>query len=456
MSNIKMTLSAHRDYFESGATRRVKDRQATLCALQEAIRNREYEILQALYADLGKSSAEGYMSEVGMVLQETSYMLKHIKAFARERRVRTPLAQFPAKSSVKPCPYGTVLIISPWNYPFLLSMGPLADALAAGNTVILKPGEEAEATGRVMAELVEDTFPAGLVSVVRGGKQETGWILDEKFDYLFFTGGKEAGKLVMEKAARHLTPISLELGGKSPCIVDQTANIPLAARRIVFGKFLNLGQTCVAPDYLLVHSSVRDKLLACIQREIQRQFGKKPLENPSYGKIINEKHFRRLLNLLRDEHVVIGGACDGNRRLSPTVLSEVSMDSPVMQEEIFGPVLPILEFKNLEEAMEIIRAYPSPLALYLFTGRTSVKKRIITELSFGGGCVNDTIVHLASAHMGFGGVGESGMGAWRGKTGFDTFTHYKSLVDKKTWLDFPFRYNPYTNKKEKTIRMFVR
>lgn len=455
MNHIKEILAEQKDYFEAGKTRSIKSRFQSLCALEEAVRTREYDILQALYEDLGKGSTEGYMSEVGMVLEEISYMKKHLKAFAKDRRVRTPLAQFPAKSSVKPCPYGRVLIISPWNYPFLLTMGPLTDALAAGNTAVVKPAKDSAAASQVMAELLEDTFPRGLAAAVTGGRQENSGLLDEKFDYIFFTGGKAAGRDVLKKAARHLTPVSLELGGKSPCIVDKTANIPLAARRIVFGKFLNLGQTCVAPDYVLVHQSVSSKLLACIREEIQRQFGKKPLSSSSYGKIINERHYHRLLALLEGETIQIGGKCDGTGRIEPTVLTGVTLDSPVMQEEIFGPILPIMQYEHLEDAIDVIKSYPAPLALYLFTGRGSVKKRITTEISFGGGCINDTIVHLATPYMGFGGVGESGMGAYHGKAGFDTFTHYKSLVDKKTWLDLPFRYSPYTEKKERMIRRFM-
>ncbi len=456
MEDIKHILNLQRDYFQSGKTCSLESRKQALLALQSAVQSREYEILQALYEDLGKGAAEGYMSEVGMVLTEISYMLRHIRSFAKEKRVKTPLVQFPAKSYVKPCPYGTVLIMSPWNYPFLLSMGPLADALAAGNTVILKLGADAAAARAVIAELVKETFPPGLVSVVTGGRRENSRLLEEQFDYIFFTGGKETGRIVLEKAARYLTPVTLELGGKSPCIVDKTANIPLAARRIVFGKFLNAGQTCVAPDYLLVHSSVREKLLSCLRKEIQRQFGKRPLENPLYGKIINEKHFHRLLGLMEGEQIAIGGKCQGSGRIEPTVLTGITLDSPVMQEEIFGPVLPLLEFETLEEAMETVRQYPSPLALYLFTKRKLVKKRITAELSFGGGCINDTVIHLATPHMGFGGVGESGMGAYHGKAGFDTFTHYKSLVDKGTWLDLPFRYSPYTEEKIRMIRRFMK
>lgn len=454
-AEIHELVCRQKEYFQAGRTLPLKARLRALSALEGSVREMEYEILQALRDDLGKSSTEGYMSEVGMVLEEIAYMKKHVKRFVKDRTVRTPLVQFPAKSYVRPCPYGTVLIMSPWNYPFLLTIGPLIDALAAGNTAVLKPGRDSAATSRVIAKLVRNTFPEELVSVVEGGREENRRLLDEKFDYIFFTGGKEVGRLVMEKAARHLTPVSLELGGKSPCIVDETADIPLAARRIVFGKFLNLGQTCVAPDYVLVHSSVKEELLQYMEKEIKRQFGQQPLDNPDYGKIINEKHYQRLIGLIAEENIRTGGTCDTQRRMEPTIVTDASVNSPCMQEEIFGPVLPVLEFETLKEAIEITRLYPTPLALYLFTKKKAAKEKVTREISFGGGCINDTIIHLATVHMGFGGVGESGMGAYHGKAGFDTFTHYKSLVDKKTWLDLPFRYQPYTKTKEKLIRKFL-
>lgn len=456
MKDVKEILNSQRAYFKTGATRSVAARKSALEALRNNIREMEYDILEALKTDLGKSAPEGYMSEVGLVLEEIGYMLKHVKALAKEKRVRTPLVQFYARSYVKPCPYGNVLIMSPWNYPFLLTMAPLVDALAAGNTAILKPGNASAATSGIMAELVAKTFPPQLVSVVEGGREANSQLLEEKFDYIFFTGGKTVGRLVMEKAARHLTPVSLELGGKSPCVVDETANLPLAAKRIVFGKFLNLGQTCVAPDYLLVHRSVKEELLAHIETAIRAQFGSAPLSNPDYGNIINEKHFQRLVGLLQGEHARIGGKYDDCRRIEPTVLTDVSMESPVMQEEIFGPVLPVLEFDAIEEAIEMIEMHPTPLALYVFTQKKSMKDKMTAEVAFGGGCVNDTIIHLASTYMGFGGVGESGMGAYHGKAGFDTFTHYKSMVDKKTWIDLPFRYAPYAKWKTKIVRAFVK
>ena len=456
MRDIKEILDCQKAYFKTGATRSIAARESALESLKNKIRSMEYEILEALKQDLGKSAPEGYMSEVGMVLEEISYMQKHLKGLAKEKRVKTPLVQFHSKSYVKPCPYGTVLIMSPWNYPFLLTMAPLVDALAAGNTAILKPGNASAHTSRIMARLVEKTFSPQLVTVVEGGREANSLLLEQKFDYIFFTGGKTVGRLVMEKAARHLTPVSLELGGKSPCVVDETANLPLAAKRIVFGKFLNLGQTCVAPDYLLVQRNVKDELLAHIEKAIRIQFGTVPLANSDYGNIINEKHFQRLIGLIQGQTARIGGKYDDCRRMEPTVLTDVTMESPVMQEEIFGPVLPVLEFDDIEEAIKMIEKHPTPLALYVFTQNKSVKEKLTEEIAFGGGCINDTIIHLASTSMGFGGVGESGMGAYHGKTGFDTFTHYKSLVDKKTWIDLPFRYAPYTRWKTKIVRAFIK
>lgn len=456
MKDIACLVSQQKSYFKSGITLSVDFRIRALKKLQETIKNMEYEILESLREDLGKSSAEGYMSEVGMVLEEISYMLHHIRRFAADKRVPTPLVQFPATSYVKPCPYGTVLIMSPWNYPFLLSAGPLVDALAAGNTAVIKPGNAASVTSHVLGRLIEKAFPPELVTVVEGGREENSLLLEEHFDYIFFTGGKEAGRMVMEKAARHLTPVSLELGGKSPCIIDKTANLALAAKRITFGKFLNLGQTCVAPDYILVHQSVKERFLLYLEKEIKKQFGAMPLDNPDYGKIINQAHFQRIIKLMQDETVRIGGTFDTERRLEPTVLTGVTMESPSMKEEIFGPVLPVLEFHDFQEVKDIIDMHPTPLALYLFTESKALKEKVTKEIAFGGGCINDTVIHLASVHMGFGGVGESGMGAYHGKAGFDTFTHYKSLMDKKTWLDLPFRYSPYTPLKTKLIKLFMK
>ncbi len=443
-SEIAAALAAQRSHFKSGATLPVAFRVAMLKRLYAAVQSRRDEILAALTADLGKSGYEGFMCEVGLSLTEISYMIRHVRRFAAEKRVRTPLAQFASRSYQKPVPYGTVLVMSPWNYPFLLAVEPLANALAAGNTVVLKPSAYSPATSGVIARLIEETFPPEYVSVVTGGRQENSALLRQKFDLIFFTGSQAVGREVLRAAAEHLTPAVLELGGKSPCIVDETANIKLAARRIVFGKYLNCGQTCVAPDFILCHASVKDKFVAAVREEIAVQYGENPLENPDYGKIINDKHFRRLLGLIRQDKVVAGGRSDeATCRIEPTVLDNVSWEDAVMQEEIFGPIMPVLSYESLEEVIARLQVWPKPLALYIFSENRAAINAVTSRISYGGGCVNDTIIHLATSEMPFGGVGESGMGGYHGRAGFDAFSHTKSIVDKKTWIDLPVRYQPY-------------
>ena len=454
---INAIVAAQRKYFQTGATLPVSFRIDALRRLYDAVSGSEKEIHDALRKDLGKSGFESYMCETGLVLEEISYMLKHVRRFAGEKRVRTPLSQFHSRSYKKPSPYGVTLIMSPWNYPFMLTLSPLVDALAAGNTAVVKPSAYSPWTSEVIRQILTKCFEPQYVSVVTGGRAENTCLLHEHFDYIFFTGSQSVGKEVMRSASDHLTPVTLELGGKSPCIVDQTANIKLAARRIVFGKYLNCGQTCVAPDYIYCHRSVRDRLIREIQKQIRRQFGKKPLDNKNYGKIINEKHFDRILGLIDKEKVVFGGNSDRDAlRIEPTVMDNVTFSDAVMQEEIFGPVMPVLTFDSLDEVIRNINAMPHPLALYLFTSSKTAAKKVAARCGFGGGCINDTIIHLATTEMGFGGFGESGMGSYHGKTGFDTFTHYKSIVDKKTWLDLPMRYQPYRKMHGKMVRFFLK
>lgn len=454
--NTAAIVRRQRAFFDTGWTRDLSHRLSALRRLARGIKDMREDIYKALKEDLGKSAAESYMSEVGMVLSEIRYMEKHLLSLSKPRLVSTPLAQFPSASYILREPYGTVLIMSPWNYPFMLALEPAVDAIAAGNTVVIKPGSYSSATSRVLEELVSTYLPPQLAAVIQGGREVNQDLLDQKFDYIFFTGGKTVGRLVMEKAAAHLTPVTLELGGKSPCIVDQSANLKVAADRIVFGKFLNLGQTCVAPDYILVHESVKKALLLELKIALKKQFGENPLANPNYGHIINEKHFRRLLGLLEGETPYVGGQHDGVNRIAPTILDQATLDSPCMQEEIFGPILPVLTFRTWPEALDIIGHNPTPLALYLFTEKASVKKWVLGRVQFGGGCVNDTLIHLATSHMGFGGVGTSGMGSYHGKHGFDTFTHDKSIVDKATWLDLPVRYQPYHPIKYLMLQFFLR
>lgn len=454
---IKDLVTRQRKYFQTGATLPVSVRVDALKRLYGVISGCEKEIHTALKRDLGKSGFESYMCETGLVLEEISYMLKHIHRFAREKNVRTPLAQFHSRSFKKPSPYGVTLIMSPWNYPFMLTLSPLVDALAAGNTAVVKPSAYSPHTSDVILQILSQCFDPEYVAVVTGGRAENTCLLREHFDYIFFTGSQFVGKEVMRNAAEHLTPVTLELGGKSPCIVDKSANIKLAARRIVFGKYLNCGQTCVAPDYIYCHRSVKDRLVKEVQKQIQKQYGKQPLRNPNYGKIINEKHFDRLLGLIDKNKTVHGGGSDRHAlRIEPTVLDNVTFADAVMQEEIFGPIMPILIFDNLDEAIRNINAMPHPLALYLFTSDKAAAKKVTSRCGFGGGCINDTIIHLATTEMGFGGFGESGMGSYHGKVGFDTFSHYKSIVDKKTWIDLPMRYQPYRKLHEKMIRFFLK
>lgn len=413
--------------------------------------------MDALQADLGKSAAESYMCEVGIVLSEISYMLKHVRAYAKEKRVRTPLAQYVSRSYVKPSPHGVVLIMSPWNYPFMLTLDPLVDALAAGNTAVLKPSAYSPHTSAVLQSLIAECFEPEYVAVITGGRAENQHLLKESFDYLFFTGSPAVGKEVMRHAAGTLTPVTLELGGKSPCVVTKSAKLKLAARRIVFGKFLNCGQTCVAPDYIYCDAAIKEELVRELIRETKRQYSIRALSNPDYGKIINEKHFHRICGLIDPDKVVYGGGSDSESlRIEPTILTDVTWDDAVMQEEIFGPVLPILTYDDLDDALEIINSRPHPLAFYLFTEDKAEMRYVTDVCSFGGGCINDTIIHLATSNMGFGGVGNSGMGSYHGKAGFDTFSHKKSIVDKKTWMDLPMRYQPYSEFYDKMIRMFLR
>lgn len=450
-------INLQKKFFAAGKTLLVKNRIDILKKLKQNIIKYEDKINSALKSDLGKSAFESYMCETGLVLSELTYMIKHTKSFARERRVRTPLAQFPSRSYVKPSPYGTVLIMSPWNYPFLLTIDPLVDALAAGNTAIIKPSAYAPATGKVICELINETFPPEYVTVIMGGREENRCLFEQEFDYIFFTGSQAVGKEVMLHASQKLIPVTLELGGKSPCIIDETADITLAARRIVFGKYLNCGQTCVAPDYLYCHYSIKEKLLSAIRREIILQQGENPLEEINYGKIINEKHFTRISNLMKDVTVFHGGKTSPKtQQIEPTILTDVTWNSPVMQEEIFGPLLPIMEFDDINEVIHTINSKPHPLALYLFTTDKKTVKKVTESCNYGGGCINDTIIHLATSNMGFGGVGASGMNSYHGLEGFNTFSHKKSIVDKKLWLDLPMRYKPYTKSNEKIMKMFLK
>ncbi len=455
---IQALLEKQRKFYRSGTTIPVKFRVEQLRKLYATVKKYETEINDALKADLGKSHYEGFMCESVLVLTEISYMIKHTKKFAKRKTVKTPLAQFHSHSYKQPVPYGNTLIMSPWNYPFLLTLDPLADAIAAGNTAIVKPSAYSPATSAMVEKIIKECFTPEYVAVVMGGRAENSALLEQKFDFVFFTGSQAVGREVLRHTAEHLTPAVLELGGKSPCIVDASANIKLVAKRIVFGKYLNCGQTCVAPDYILCERSVKDAFVAEVKKQIKLQYGENPLENKDYGKIINEKHFTRLCGLIDQKKVVVGGKTNPDScQIAPTVMDNVTYDDAVMGEEIFGPIMPIITFDSFDKVVEELKDKDKPLALYLFSSDKKHIKRVTTELSYGGGCINDVIIHLATSEMGFGGVGESGMGAYHGKAGFDAFSHYKSIVDKKTWLDLPMRYQPYKSKLyEKMLHMILR
>lgn len=454
---IEALIKAQRAYFAIGATLGLSARKAALRRLKEAILAHEAEICAALAADLGKSRAESYMCEVGMALAELSFAQKHLAGWMRDERVCTPLAQFPARSFTVRQPYGVVLIMSPWNYPFMLTLCPLVGALAAGNCCVVKPSAYSPATSAVLRKILSACFAPEHAAVVEGGRAENQALLDQQFDYIFFTGGVTVGREVMAKAARHLTPVTLELGGKSPCIVDATAKLDLAARRLVFGKLLNCGQTCVAPDYLLVDRRVKDELLAHIKKWIRAMYGENALDNEGYVHMINQRHFDRVMGLIDPAKAVFGGKGDAaSLRIQPTILDGVSPDDAVMQEEIFGPVLPVLAFDKIDEALAFVNSRPHPLALYVFSQSKAVQQLFLRRSLFGGGCINDTIIHLATSRMSFGGVGESGMGGYHGKKSFEVFSHQKSIVKKYTWMDLPVRYAPYTPIKEKLLRLFLR
>lgn len=446
MKDITEILKQQRKYFAQGKTLPVATRKEYLRKLGQAITIHEKEILEALRKDLNKAPFEAYGTEIGMVREELKTVSKNLENWARPSRKRTSLMNFPSVSRIYSEPYGIVLIIAPWNYPFQLALSPLVGAIAAGNCAVVKPSNYSPNTSAVIELILSEVFSEEYVAVIQGGREANQSLLSQKFDYIFFTGSVEVGKTVMRAAAEHLTPVTLELGGKSPCIVDETANLELAARRIVWGKFINSGQTCVAPDYLLVQSSVKAELMNKMKKYIVKFYGTDATKNENFPKIINEKHFQRLLSLMKDEEIVIGGqSSKETNQIAPTILDHVSWNSAIMQEEIFGPILPVMEFNSLEELIPQINARPKPLALYYFTTSKANERKIIRHISYGGGCINDTVMHIASTHMPFGGVGESGMGRYHGKDSFDTFTHKKSVLKKSLLVDIPLRYPPYKN-----------
>lgn len=454
---INEVVELQRQYFETNQTKDVNFRLAKLKELKNNIIAMQSQICEALKQDLGKSSTESYMAEIGMVLSELNYIIKHLKNWAKPDKVKTPLNNFTAKSFITYEPFGVVLVIAPWNYPFLLSLDPVIGAICAGNCVVLKPSKEAPNVGKVIKELLSNTLEDKYVYTMLGSSFANQVILEQKYDYIFFTGGKRVGRIVASKAAENLTPTSLELGGKSPCIIDQDSNLKLAAKRVAFGKFLNVGQTCIAPDYCLVHSSIKQEFLKLLKQEIALQYSTDALNNNDYGKIINQKQFEWLTSLINKEKVVYGGKTNPQTlKIEPTVLDNVILDDAVMQDEIFGPVLPIIEYNSLQEALKIVKTFAKPLAFYLFTNNKAVQKFWLTNVSFGGGCINDCIMHIANLHLPFGGVGDSGMGKYHGKQSFLTFSNMRSVVKQSKKLDLPIRYQPYTKTKNKLIKTFMK
>ncbi|HDR7632011.1 MULTISPECIES: aldehyde dehydrogenase [Bacillus] len=440
--SISSIVNKQKQYFYNGYTRSIETRKNNLKKLYDGIQRFEGEIFQALKLDLNKSVHESFTTEIGYVLKEISFQMKHISSWSKPKRVRTALTHFGSKGKVVPEPYGVTLIIAPWNYPFQLAIAPLVGALAAGNTVVLKPSELTPNVSKVLTRMLGELFPEELVSVVEGGAQESTALLKEPFDYIFFTGSVGVGKVVMEAAAKKLTPLTLELGGKSPCIVHKDAKLDVTARRIVWGKFLNAGQTCVAPDYMYVHSSVKEQLIEALRHEIAEQYGKDALQNDNYVRIVSERHFERLCTFLQDGKPVIGGNYTKETlHIEPTVLTNVTWQSAVMEDEIFGPILPIIEYDKIEEVIETIQHHPKPLALYVFSEDRKVQEKVTSNISYGGGCINDVVYHLATPYLPFGGVGSSGLGSYHGEQSFRTFSHYKSILSQSTAFDMKIRYS---------------
>jgi acyl-CoA reductase-like NAD-dependent aldehyde dehydrogenase len=454
LTSIRDVIAQQRQFFATGKTKDLDFRLAQLKTLKQAILSNESQILAALKADLNKPELEGYY-EIVSTIEEINCALKHLKSWAKPQKIKTSLQQFPASAWRSPEPLGVVLIIAPWNYPFSLLLSPLIGAIAAGNCAILKPSEIAPHTARLSAEIVGRAFEPNYIAAIEGGVETSQQLLQEKFDHIFFTGGTRIGQIVMEAAAKQLTPVTLELGGKSPCIVDADINLKEAAKRITWGKFLNAGQTCIAPDYLLVDSRIKSDLTAAIAQCLEEFYGSDPSQSPDYACIASVRHFERLAALLEGGEVLIGGQVDaGERYIAPTVIENVAPDSPLMQEEIFGPILPVLEYSNLEAAIAFINSRAKPLALYLFTNDRAKQAQVLATTSSGGVCLNDTIMQVGVIDLPFGGVGDSGIGSYHGKASFDTFSHYKSVLRRSLRFDLNWRYAPYRGKLERIKRLF--
>jgi len=451
---IQQIVGIQRQFFATGKTKELDFRLQQLNKLKVAIKDNDRAILDSLYADLHKPEFEGCF-EIA-VTQDIDFALKNLKSWVKPKKVKLPLVQMPGSARIYPEPFGVALIIGPWNYPFSLLISPLIGAIAAGNCTILKPSEVAPNTSQVVAKIIKETFEPEFIAVIQGGVETSQQLLEEKFDHIFFTGGTKVGKIIMEAAAKHLTPVTLELGGKSPCIVDCDLNLTEAAKRIVWGKLINAGQTCVAPDYLLVDRQIKSDLLVEMQKCINDFFASDPANSPDYARIINQKQFDRLTGFLRDGNIVIGGETNASDRyIAPTVIDGVTLDAPIMQEEIFGPILPVIEYENLDSALEIVNNRPKPLALYIFSRNKKVQQRILQVTSSGGVCINDTVLQVGVSELPFGGVGNSGMGNYHGVASFNTFSHHKSVLTKSFLLELNWRYAPYKEKLAQFKKMFT-
>lgn len=446
MENYSPLLKKQRDFFTTEQTKKLSFRLDALNKLRNAIKSHESEFLQGLKEDLNKSEFDAYSTEIGIVLEEIRFAIKNIHQWSQPRKVKTPVTHFGARSYIYPEPYGVALIISPWNYPFQLAVAPLIGAIAAGNCAVLKPSELTPKTSEILAKVIREIFPEEYVSVARGGVETSQALLKEYFDYIFFTGSVSVGKVVMEAASKHLTPVTLELGGKSPCIVHKDANLKIAAKRIAWGKFINAGQTCIAPDYLYIHKEIKDQLLHELRNTIIEFYGEEPAKNNSYTKIVSERHFQRLEAFLNNGTVFTGGRTDAaNLKIEPTILTNVTWNDPIMEEEIFGPILPVLEFEDIPDIVQQVNSHPKPLALYIFSESKEVQDLMLNRISFGGGCINDTVYHISTPYLPFGGVGNSGSGSYHGKGSFDTFSHEKSILKQTTKFDIPVRYPNFKN-----------
>lgn len=453
---LEKIVKDQKKFFLEKGTLSYRSRINALESLEKSILKHQNEIYSALWQDLNKSETEAFMTEVSMVLGELKYVKRHLRRWMAEKVVSTPVEHFPSKSIVVSEPYGTVLIISPWNYPFMLSIEPLIGALCAGNTAVIKPSSYSPATSDVIEKIISDAFDKEYVTVIRLKQGQNDLLLEQDFDFIFFTGSVNVGKKIMMQASRNLTPVVLELGGKNPCVIDETANLKISADRIAFGKFLNAGQTCVAPDYILIDKSVKSEFLDEMKKSIKKMYGDNPIDCKDFPKIINDKHFLRLKALLENENVCLGGQFDEKtNKIAPAIIDGVSNDSPLMQSEIFGPLLPVITYENIEQAKQFIKSKDKPLAFYLFTSDRKREKEFLSEISFGGGCINDTIIHVASSSLGFGGVGSSGMGKYHGAESFRVFSNQKSVIKKALWLDIPMRYQPYTPVKKKLLKFFL-